>query len=65
MRPAMELEWLIAMDDGLGRPIAYASRTLCSSERNHAQIQREASSPVFGVKKGYQFLYGRRFYLDH
>ena len=52
-----------AMDDGQERPIAYASRTLSSSERNYAQIEREALSTVFGVTTFHQFLYGRRFTL--
>ena len=45
------------MDDGQERPIAYASR----------QIEREALSIVYGVKKFHQFLYGRKFTLvtDH
>ena len=56
------------MDDGQERPIAYASHTLSSSERNYAQIEREALSITFGVNKFHQwFLYGRKFMLvtDH
>ena len=53
--------------DGTERPIAYASRTLQPSERNYAQIEREALSLVFGIQKFHQYIYGRRFTLitDH
>ena len=52
------------MTDGSERPIAYASRTLNSSERNYSQ---EGLSCIFGIKRFHNYLSGRHFKLvtDH
>jgi len=44
------------MDDGSEHPIAYASRTLSNAERNYSNLEREALSLVFGVKKFHQYI---------
>ena len=47
--------------------IAFASRTVTASEVNYSQIEVEALSTVFGVKKFHSHLYGQKFTLltDH
>ena len=52
---------------GIERPIANVSKTLTDAQRNYSQIQKEALAIIFGLKKFYQFVYGRRFTLvtDH
>ena len=45
------------------KPIAFASQTLSSSEKNYCQLEKEALSLVLGVKKFHQYLYGCKFTL--
>ena len=49
------------------RIIAYASRSLTSSEKNYSVIQRECLAAVYGTKQFRHYLLGRHFQLitDH
>ncbi|XP_012532687.1 uncharacterized protein K02A2.6-like [Monomorium pharaonis] len=45
------------------RPIAFASKTLLASEKKYAPIDKKARAIIFGVRKYYDYLYGRDFIL--
>ncbi|XP_043206452.1 uncharacterized protein K02A2.6-like [Amphibalanus amphitrite] len=50
-------------EEGLERPVMYASRTLTKTERKYPMVEKEALAVSFAVKRFGQFLYGRRWTL--
>ena len=48
---------------GAERPVAFASRSLTSAEKNYSQLDREALAIIFGVKRFHHYVYGRKFIL--
>ncbi|VDI07841.1 Hypothetical predicted protein [Mytilus galloprovincialis] len=49
------------------KPVAYASKSLTTSEINYAQIEKEMYAIVFGCTRFHQYIYGRsiRVETDH
>ena len=50
-----------------GQPIALASRSLRSAEKNYTQIEREMLAITFGCERFHDYLYGNTFtvYTDN
>ena len=44
-------------------PVAFALRKMPSAEKNYSHVEREALA-IFGIKKFYQYLWGRKFTLE-
>ncbi|XP_032080207.1 uncharacterized protein K02A2.6-like [Thamnophis elegans] len=55
------------LPSGAEVPVTYFSHTLSASERNYAQIDKEALAIVAGVRRFHHYLYGRPFQIvtDH
>nr|CAI5835249.1 unnamed protein product [Callosobruchus analis] len=53
--------------DGTERPIQFASQTLSKVQQKYSQIDKEAYAIIFGIKKFFYYLYGRKFtlFVDH
>ncbi len=50
-----------------GKPVAYASRSLLSAERQYAQIEKEMLAVVYGLEKFHHYTFGRNVFVvtDH
>ncbi|XP_045455949.1 uncharacterized protein K02A2.6-like [Melitaea cinxia] len=51
------------MPDKSERPIAFASRSLTKAEKGYSQLDKEAAALVWGLKKFFQYCYGRKIIL--
>ena len=55
---------LSQIEEGIEKPIAFASKTLTATQRRYSQIDREGLGVIFGVTKFHKYLYGRKFILQ-
>ena len=46
------------------RPVCYASRTLTSTERRYANIERELLAVIFGCERFHHYVYGSEFTVE-
>lgn len=53
--------------DGIDRPVAFTSCSLSAAQKSYSQLDKEAFSIIFCLKKFHQFIYGRKFTIitDH
>ena len=46
-------------EEGVEKPVCYASKTLTKAEKNYSQTDREGLSVIFAVKKWHKYIWGR------
>ncbi len=51
----------ILQDNG---PVAYASRSLTTTQQAYSQIEKELTAIVFGAERFYQYLYGKKVTVE-
>lgn len=50
-------------ENGVERPICFASKTLTDQQKRWSQIDKESFAIIFGIKRFYQYLFGNKFTL--
>ena len=51
------------MPDGSEKPVAYASSSVATAEKNYSQLNKDALAIIFGIKRFHRYIYGRKFQL--
>lgn len=46
------------------KPVAYASKSLNSTEENYLQIEKELYAVMFGCKRFHEYMYGRKVIVE-
>ena len=55
---------LLQETKGEWMPVAYASRSMTTAEKNYAQIEKEQLSVVFACERFHSYIYGRRVLVE-